>query len=431
MADFYGADTEQLREQAGACLRGSGTLRDLIGSTSALVGSVEWTGPDADAFRERWQSVVRAQLTERADALRARADDLQAQAEEQDGASDGDGGSGGGPFGFPMPFPFPLPLPLPLPFPVPGQTPPWENPGPFDRSNLPKGPQEFYGDPGYGTGNAAGNERPVGSHDAGGSHWDGKEIENDRGYFDGYANTRASAGTNTTVDGYGNTTHTAGARAGAEIGYDEKLNLPFGSSLTSQGRAGAEAYGEAGVTYGPDGVSAGAGAGAGVYGDITDTLNLPFGASESVGMSGYAGAEAHANAYSHATRNEDGDVNGWTLGADAGAFAGAKGDINVSATSPGGWASASASFGAEAGVSIGGGAGAVVSTDQVGFSVGGDIAEGLGLEGDLAFSVSPNNIMNTFTPEDYDVDDAIDDAQGAFDSASSAVGDAVDSITPW
>ena len=290
MADFYGADTEQLREQAGACLRGSGTLRDLIGSTSALVGSVEWTGPDADAFRERWQSVVRAQLTERADALRARADDLQAQAEEQDGASDGDGGSGGGPFGFPMPFPFPLPLPLPLPFPVPGQTPPWENPGPFDRSNLPKGPQEFYGDPGYGTGNAAGNERPVGSHDAGGSHWDGKEIENDRGYFDGYANTRASAGTNTTVDGYGNTTHTAGARAGAEIGYDEKLNLPFGSSLTSQGRAGAEAYGEAGVTYGPDGVSAGAGAGAGVYGDITDTLNLPFGASEAVGIRRCGGA---------------------------------------------------------------------------------------------------------------------------------------------
>lgn len=60
MSGFYGADTAQLREQAGACLRGSGTLRDLIGSTSALVGSVEWTGPDADAFRERWQSVVRA-----------------------------------------------------------------------------------------------------------------------------------------------------------------------------------------------------------------------------------------------------------------------------------------------------------------------------------------------------------------------------------
>lgn len=119
MSGFHGADTEQLREQAGACLRGSGTLRDLIGTTSAMVGAVEWTGPDADAFRERWQSEVRAQLTARADALRARADELTAQAEEQDGASDGDG-SGGGPFGSPLPFPFPFPFELPGPCGVPG-----------------------------------------------------------------------------------------------------------------------------------------------------------------------------------------------------------------------------------------------------------------------------------------------------------------------
>ncbi|GAA1334564.1 hypothetical protein GCM10009592_30530 [Brachybacterium rhamnosum] len=119
MSGFYGADTEQLREQAGACLRGSGTLRDLIGTTSAMVGAVEWTGPDADAFRERWQSEVRAQLTARADALRARADELTARAEEQDGASDGDG-SGGGPFGSPLPFPFPFPFELPGPCGVPG-----------------------------------------------------------------------------------------------------------------------------------------------------------------------------------------------------------------------------------------------------------------------------------------------------------------------
>lgn len=89
------------------------------------------------------------------------------------------------------------------------------------------------------------------------------------------------------------------------------------------------------------------------------------------------------------------------------------------------------SAGAAAGAGIGGEAGAVVSTDAVGFSLGGDIATGLGLQGDVAISISPNNIVDTFTPGDYNLDDAIDDVSGAFDGAASAVGDAYDAITPW
>lgn len=420
MSGFFGADTEQLRAQAEACQRSSGTLHDLIGTTSALIASVQWTGPDADAFRELWASEVRTRLSERADALRSLSEELREHAEEQDITSEGDGGGAATPpFGSPMPFPFPFPLPGPG----------GNGPGGAG-SGGPGDSPYFYGDEGYGTGNAAGDDRPVGDHDAGGSHWDGREIDEDFGHLDVYANTRASAGTSTTVDEYGNTTHTAGARAGAEVGLDEQVNLPFGTSLAADGRAGVEAYGEAGVTYG-DGFSAGAGAGAGAYGDMSATFNGPFGASESIGVSGYAGAEAHANAYSHATRNDEGNINGWSVGFDAGAFAGAKADAEYSATSPGGWMTSSASFGAEAGASIGGGAGAVVSTDAVGISVGGDIAAGLGLEGDVALSISPNNIVDTFTPGDYNVDDAISDASGAFDSAKSTVGDAVDSITPW
>lgn len=417
MTGFFGADTEQLRAQAEACQRSSGTLHDLIGTTSALIASVPWTGPDADAFRERWAAEVRARLTERADALQSRSEELREHAEEQDVASGGDGGGTTlPPFGTPMPFPFPLPFPLP----GPGGT------GPGGSAEPPY----FYGDEGYGTGNAAGDARPVGEHDAGGSHWDGREIDEDFGYLDVYANTRASAGTNTTVDAYGNTTHTAGARAGAEIGIDEQLNLPFGASIGADGRVGAEAYAEAGVTYG-DGFSAGAAAGAGVYGDMSATLTGPLGSSDTIGVSGYAGAEAHANAYSHATRNDEGNINGWSAGFDAGAFAGAKGDVDFSSTSPGGWMTASGSFGGQAGASIGGGAGAVVSTDAVGVSLGGDIAAGLGLQGDLAVSISPNNIVDTFTPGDYNLDDAISDASGAFESATSTVGDALSSVNPF
>lgn len=415
MTGFYGADTAQLRAHAEACQRGAGTLHDLIGTTSALIASVEWVGPDADAFRDSWASEVRGRLTERAEAIQHRSEELREHAEEQDVvSSDGVGGLPFPPFGTPMPFPFPFPMPGP------------GGPG----SGGPGGSPYFYGDEGYGTGNAAGDERPVGEHDAGGSHWDGREVEGKYGHLDGYANTRASAGTNTTVDEFGNTTRTAGYRAGAEIGFDGQLNGPMGASVAADGRVGAEGYAEAGVTYG-DGFSAGAAAGIGAYGDLSVTATGPMGSSETLGVSGYAGAEAHANAYSHATRNDEGNVSGWSVGFDAGAFAGAKGDVDFSSVSPGGWMTASGSFGGQAGASIGGGAGAVVSTDAVGVSISGDLAAGLGLKGDLALSISPNNIVDTFTPGDYNLDDAISDASGAFDTAASAVGDAYDAITPW
>lgn len=69
MSGFFGAQTDQLRAQAEACRRSSGALHDLIGTTSSLIASVEWSGPDADAFRERWAVEVRARLTERAEAI--------------------------------------------------------------------------------------------------------------------------------------------------------------------------------------------------------------------------------------------------------------------------------------------------------------------------------------------------------------------------
>ncbi|MFC0675544.1 hypothetical protein [Brachybacterium hainanense] len=413
MAGFYGADTEQMRAQASACLRGSGMLRDLIGTTSSTVGSVAWEGPDADAFRERWQSSVRELLAERADALRNWSDELTAQADAQDAASAGDGQ---GPSGQPMPMPGPFPLPSPFPFPFPGEAGPGQDPG-------GAAPPYFYGDQGYGSNGASGKDgRPVGFTQEGDTYWDGREVENGAGYIDGYGKTWLDYGASTTVDEYGNTTHSAGGRAGAEIGYDMRAELPGGVALTSNGRAGAEVYGEAGVTYG-DGFSAGARAGSGLYGEISSSVMGPFGASNAVGLNGFVGAEAHANVYSHATRNEDGTINGWSAGFDAGAFVGAKGAVNFTSTSPGGWFTSSASFGGDAGAGVGGNAGVVLSTDQVGFSLGGDLAVELGLNADVSFAVSPNSIVNTFTPGDYDIDDAIGDAGEAFDAGADWVAD--------
>src|SRR5690606_14349027 len=134
--------------------------------------------------------------------------------------------------------------------------------------------------------------------------------------------------------------------------------------------------------------------------------------SGTIGLSGYAGAEAHLNAYGHTTRNADGEVNGITFGADAGAFAGAKGDLDFAATAPGGWFSGAGSFGVKAGAGGGASFGGTVSTDEFGFSVGGDVAVLLGAEGSLGFSIHPNEIVNDILPGDYDLDDAIDDASG-------------------
>src|SRR5699024_10214998 len=65
-------------------------------------------------------------------------------------------------------------------------------------------------------------------------------------------------------------------------------------------------------------------------GDLSATLAGRLDASTRIGVDGYAGAEAHANAYSHATRNDDGNISGWSVGFDGGLFAGAKADADFS-----------------------------------------------------------------------------------------------------
>lgn len=424
MAGFLGADTEQLRHQGVRTAQGAQRLQSCFEDLTGQVEGVEWNGPDADGFRERWRSEAIQQMLRACDRMRELSKDLDRQAEEQDTASDGDGDGGvwgaiGGILGG-----------------IGGIVPPILacQPATSDAGAGTRPGQEFYGDEGYGDrGQAANGGRPLGSFHDDGQYtlWDGKEVENDAGYIDTYGKFSYSAGHNTTTDGFGNTTNTLGFRAGGEIGLKEHLNGPFGMGLDASGRVGAEAYAEAGYTTGPDGFSAGAKAGSGVYGDLSATAHGPFGASETATVHGFVGAEANADAYSHMTRNEDGQANGWTFGADANAFVGAKADADISVTSPGGWFSGSGSFGVEAGYGGGAGGGGTISTDTVGFRVNGELAAELGLDGDLSFAVHPNAIVNTFTPGDYDIDDAIGDAKGAWDTGTSAVSSAFSSVNPF
>lgn len=416
MAGFCGGDTEQMRDQAQACELGSQRIQDLAETINCLVDSVPWLGPDAIAFRAMWHGTVKPGMITKAEDVRARGQELSEHATEQDRVSGPTDIEGlidviGDVVGDLLPVPSVPGLPL---------TPDvlerfrkglgdWFSGGDAD------GEQYMYGaGDDFGVGQVAADGRPIGPYDAGGSHWDGREIDNGFGYLDAYAHTRASAGAHVTKDEFGNYTGTVGARAGAEIGIEEVIYGPDGEPLfTGKARAGAEAYAEAGGTIGPDGLSAGARAGAGVYGDASVRLDGPYGKSMELGMEGYAGAHAEANAYANLTRNDSGQVNGVQWGAKAEAMAGAEGKMTFEESSPGGWFSAKGSAGGNYGAAAGASTGGSISTDEISFGVGGKVALGGGATGDLTVSIHPNQIVDTFTPGDYNIDDAVADS-GAF-----------------
>ena len=96
MNGFFGADTGALRDYAQRVQTGSGRLLELRSSLATQVGSVEWIGPDADAFRSDFSSRISALFDQIGGDLDRRRADLETHAEEQDEASGVDGGGGGG-----------------------------------------------------------------------------------------------------------------------------------------------------------------------------------------------------------------------------------------------------------------------------------------------------------------------------------------------
>lgn len=100
MNDFFGADTDALRALAGRVRTGTRRLQELQDELHGAVTSVEWTGPDADAFRGDFSGRVTALLARAGDGLAGRHAQLDTHAEEQDAASaasaDGGTDAGGG-----------------------------------------------------------------------------------------------------------------------------------------------------------------------------------------------------------------------------------------------------------------------------------------------------------------------------------------------
>lgn len=435
MSGFFGGDTDRMREQSALCVGGAQQLIELVAAAGSAVAELRWTGPDADGFRQSWHRDAEVPARETASLLQRLARELEAHADGQEQASSDDRAA---PPGIP-PGPLPGPLGGPLPhLPFPGLP---LGPGVVARLLAALGadgdgaaePQEYFGGPGFGDrGQMYDQRRPVGDEFA----WSpdllsGREVDGEGGVVDLHAGANHSAGAEAGLDGPAGTTGTLGARGSLEAGLAAHLDLPAGMGVDASGAVGAEAYAEAGGTIGPDGLGVGARAGAGLYGELATALTHPSGGSVGMTQSAFVGAEAHANGYSHVLRSDEGLVTGFTTGIDAGAFAGAQLSQEFAATSPGGWFSASGAITEAAGAGVDASLAVTLSTDEVSLSAGGLLAAELGLGGLGSVSMDPNAILESVTPGDFDLDDAIGEARGAFASASRGIEDVLGAGNPF
>ena len=84
-----GADDVEVDRLATTFDSTAARLRTSEESITSSVQSVTWLGPDADSFRTKWKSGMKAQLSTVSERLTGLAKELRAQAEAQRGASDG------------------------------------------------------------------------------------------------------------------------------------------------------------------------------------------------------------------------------------------------------------------------------------------------------------------------------------------------------
>ncbi|MGH3676936.1 MAG: hypothetical protein ACRDU5_14600 [Mycobacterium sp.] len=93
---YYGADPGQLRVLATQFNKNAGVLESHAMSLHSLIGSsTSWRGPDADRFRSQWSDHSFRAMSAAVTLLRQSAIDLQRNADEQEGISEGRSGTGG------------------------------------------------------------------------------------------------------------------------------------------------------------------------------------------------------------------------------------------------------------------------------------------------------------------------------------------------
>ena len=87
--NFQGMDTEVGKELASDIKTAASEFVELYDNVTSTVNGVEWQGPDYDQYRDDWQSFISGPLSNLGELLTAMADELQADADEQDDTSAG------------------------------------------------------------------------------------------------------------------------------------------------------------------------------------------------------------------------------------------------------------------------------------------------------------------------------------------------------
>lgn len=86
----YGMDIEQVRQLANQLGQKAEQIDQIVREVTSTLGGTDWTGPDADQFRNDWQGTLSTQLRNVAQTLRdtqTRASQNAAQQEQASGTS--------------------------------------------------------------------------------------------------------------------------------------------------------------------------------------------------------------------------------------------------------------------------------------------------------------------------------------------------------
>lgn len=84
---FKGMNPEEGREVATAINEAGSQILDAIDAVTGVVNGVEWIGPDYDTYVDDWNGFVSGPVNSVVEACKAKSDELNQHAEEQDTTS--------------------------------------------------------------------------------------------------------------------------------------------------------------------------------------------------------------------------------------------------------------------------------------------------------------------------------------------------------
>lgn len=84
---FKGMNPDEGREVAGLVKEAASVVNDITDNVTSQVMSVEWVGPDYDAFTNDWNAFLSGALSALSDAYTAKSEELNQHAEQQDATS--------------------------------------------------------------------------------------------------------------------------------------------------------------------------------------------------------------------------------------------------------------------------------------------------------------------------------------------------------